>query len=180
MNPPTSDPQEILRTRARALARTAETAPEAGAMLDLLEFRLAQERYAIETRFVQEVQPLRDLTPLPGTPSFVRGIVNLRGRILPVFDLKKFFDLPEQGITDLHQIVFVRAGGEIELGLLADITVGVRHIPLGRLQPSLPTLTGIRAEYLQGVTDEPLIVLDLARILSDPKIVVEESAESLS
>jgi len=170
---------KTLRERARRLAQPPAQAPDAGSMLEVLEFRLAQERYAIETRFVQEVQPLRDLTPLPGTPSFVRGIVNLRGRILPVFDLKKFFDLPEQGITDLHQIVFVRAG-EIELGLLADITVGVRHIPIGRLQPSLPTLTGIRAEYLQGVTDEPLIVLDLARILSDPKIVVEESAEILS
>ena len=83
-------------------------------MLELLEFRLASERYAVESRLVQEVHPLRDLTPLPCTPPFVLGIVNVRGRILPVLDLKKFFDLPERGLTDLHRIILVR-GNDLEL-----------------------------------------------------------------
>jgi purine-binding chemotaxis protein CheW len=170
---------KILRARARRLAQRPAAAEEAGSRLELLEFRLAQERYAIETHHVQEVQPLRDLTPLPATPAFVRGIVNLRGRILPVLDLKKFFDLPEAGIADLHQIVFVREA-DVELGLLVDVTAGVRSVAIRHLQPPLPTLTGIRAEYLRGVTDEPLIVLDLARMLSDPKIIVDESVEGIS
>jgi len=172
------DAAQILRARARALARPLDDAPSAETMLDVLEFRLAQERYAIETRYVREVYPLKDLTPLPCTPLFVLGIVNVRGRILPVLDLKKFFDLPEQGLTDLHRIILVE-GHDLELGLLADATVGVRSIPADGLQPSLPTLTGIRSEYLKGVTAERLVVLDVARILADPKIIVHEEVDNL-
>jgi purine-binding chemotaxis protein CheW len=145
-------------------------------MLELLEFQLAQECYALETRWVREVSNFKDLTPLPCCPSFVLGIVNMRGRILPVFDLKKFFGLPEKGITDLHRIVFV-GGNNLELGLLADTIVGVRSVPASDLQATLPTLGGIRGDYLKGVTAERLVVLDMARILADPKIIVHEEVE---
>ena len=172
------DAAQILLARARALARLPDDAPSAETMLDVLEFRLAQERYAIETRYVREVYPLKDLTPLPCTPLFVLGIVNVRGRILPVLDLKRFFELPEQGLTDLHRIILLE-GNDLELGLLADATVGVRSIPVESLQPSLPTLTGIRGEYLKGVTAEHLVVLDVARILADPNIIVHEEVDNL-
>jgi purine-binding chemotaxis protein CheW len=171
------DGAQILRDRARALARPPASAPLAETLIELLEFRLAQERYAVETQYVREVYPLKELTPLPCTPPFVLGIVNVRGRILPVLDLKKFFDLPEPGLTDLHRVILVRGHG-LELGLLADATVGVLSIAVGSLQPSLPTLTGIRGDYLKGVTAERLVVLDLARILADPKIIVHDEAES--
>jgi purine-binding chemotaxis protein CheW len=92
----------------------------------------------------------------------------VRGRIVPVIDLKKFFGLPDHGITDLHRIILVEGHG-LELGLLADAAVGVRSIPADSLQSSLPTLTGIRRQYLKGVTAERLVVLDVARILADPK-----------
>lgn len=167
------EPDDILRARARALAQLPPTLPAAGSQLEILEFRLASERYAVETRHVQEVYPLRELTPLPCTPPFVLGVVNVRGRILPVLDLKKFFELPERGLTDLHRIIRV-SGNDLDLGLLADVVVGTRNIAADSLQPSLPTLTGIRQDYLRGVNDERLVVLDLARILSDPKIVVHE------
>ena len=176
MNNGTHNGGQILRERARALARKPERPLAADATLDLLEFGLAHERYALEHRWVQEVCPLKELTPLPRTPAFLRGIVNIRGRILPVFDLKKFFDLPEKGVTDLHRIILVR-GDDLELGLLADSIIGVRSIPADSVQPSLPTLTGIRGDYLKGVTAERLIVLDLARILADPKIIVHEEVE---
>ena len=166
----------ILRARAHTLARALRPAPAAGTMLELLEFRLGSERYALETRHVQDVHPLRELTPLPCTPPFVLGIVNVRGRILPVLDLKKFFDLPERGLTDLHRIILVRGNG-LELGLLADVIVGVRSVAADDLQSSLPTLSGIRADYLKGVSVERLVVLDLDRMLSDPKIIVHEEVE---
>src|ERR1700674_394481 len=171
------DAAQILRARAQALARPPAHTPAAGTLLEVLEFRLAQERYALETRYVREVYPLKDLTPLPCTPPFVLGIVNVRGRILPVLDIKKFFDLPEQGLTDLHRIILV-GGNDLELGLLADVVVDVRTIPVDRLQPSLPTLTGVRDQYLKGVTAERLVVLDLGRILADPKIIVHEEVEN--
>ena len=179
MSLPNTETAKILQARAQLLARPKQRDDAAAGFLELLEFRLASERYAVEIRHVQEVQPLRDLTPLPGVPAFIPGIVNIRGRILPVLDLKKFFDLPEQGLTDLHRIILVR-GPEVELGLLADTIVGIRRIAPGRLQPSLHTLTGIRADFLKGVSDERLVVLDLERILSDPKIVVHDEVESVA
>jgi purine-binding chemotaxis protein CheW len=169
--------ERILADRARALARTRKASLAPREMLEVLEFRLASERYCVETRHIDGVHPLRDLTPLPGTPSFFPGIVNVRGRILPVLDLKKLFELPDRGLTDLHQVVVVR-GNDMELGLLADVVVGVRKIEPGALQASLPTLTGIRAAYLKGVTEERLVVLDLDAILSDPKIVVHDDVTS--
>src|SRR5258707_14452178 len=138
-----NDAEQILQARARALARRPRRASAEGTTLEVLEFRLASERYAVESRLVQEVHPLRDLTPLPCTPPFVLGIVNVRGRILPVLDLKKFFDLPESGITDIHVVVIVHAG-DVELGILADAVAGVGTVALDSLEASLPTLTGIR------------------------------------
>ncbi len=114
---------------------------------------------------------------MPCTPAFVLGIVNVRGRILPVLDLKKFFDLPERGLTDLHRIILVR-GNDLEFGLLADVIVGVRSAAADSLQPSLPTLTGIREEYLRGIGEDRLVVLDLERVLADPKIIVHQEVES--
>ena len=174
---PHPDTAAILRARARALARPPVPPPAAGATLEVIEFTLAQERYALEAAYVREVHPLEDLTPLPCTPAFVLGLVNVRGRIFPVIDLKKFFDLPESGIGDLHRILLVAAEG-LEFGLLADTIVGVRGLALDALQPSLPTLTGIRAEYLKGVTADRLVVLDAARILADRRIIVHDEVES--
>jgi purine-binding chemotaxis protein CheW len=171
-----NDTATILRARAQALARVSDTLDEDPDDLELLEFRLGSECYAVETRHVHEVHPLRELTPLPGTPDFVRGIVNLRGRIVPVYDLKKLFDLPEQGLTDLHRIVVVR-NHELELGLLADVVTGVRRLKRAALQPTLPTLSGIGAEYLMGVSEERVVVLALERILADPRIVVDETVD---
>lgn len=166
---------KVLRQRAQALAQIPPP-PAADTVLELLEFGLASERYAIERRYVQEVQPLRDLTPLPCTPAFILGIVNVRGRIVPVLDLKKFFELPERGLTDLHRTIIVR-GHDLEIGLLADVIIGISAVPAESLQPSLPTLTGIRADYLKGVTGGRLVVLAVERILGDPKIIVHEEVE---
>ena len=171
-----SEAKQILRSRARTLSQPLAGTDSLAQSIELLEFRLAQEHYAVETRFVSEVYPLKDLTPLPCTPPFIRGIVNVRGRIIPVVDIKKLFDLPDQGLTDLHRIILIRSQG-LELGLLADLTLGVRLIPLESLQLSLPTLSGIRSDYLKGVTAERLIVLDLDAILTDPKIIVHEEVE---
>jgi len=167
----------VLRMRALKLAHVPASLASADTMLELLEFRLAEEHYALETRHVREVYPLRKLTPLPSVPAFVRGIVNVRGRILPVLDLKKFFGLPESGLVDTHRVILV-AGPEMEFGLLADISVGVRTVHPSELQPPLPILTGIGADYLRGVTAARLIVLDMDRILADPRIIVSEEVES--
>ena len=168
--------QATLRARARALAREPQPEEANAEHLGVIEFLLAYERYAIESSVIREVYPLRELTPLPCTPPFVLGIVNVRGQILSVLDLKRFFDLPQKGLTDLNKIIIVRAG-EMELGFLADAILGVRSLPLRQIHPTPATLTGIRAEYLRGVTQEGLIVLDMATILADRRILVDEEVE---
>jgi purine-binding chemotaxis protein CheW len=165
--------QGILHKRAKALARQLEQDQDAGAGLDILEFLLTYETYAIEMRWVAETYPLKDLTPLPCTPPFVAGIINVRGRILSVIDIRKFFDLPEKGLSDLNRVIIVH-NGEMEFGILADEILGTRSIPLTEVQPPLPTLTGIREEYLKGVTRERTAILDGARLLADKNLIVHE------
>jgi purine-binding chemotaxis protein CheW len=165
--------QGILRKRAKVLAMELEPDQGAGACLDLLEFRLTYETYAIEMRWVAETHPLKDLTPLPCTPPFVAGIINVRGRILSVIDIRKFFDLPEKGLTDLNKVIIVHNGG-MEFGILADEILGTRSIPLAEVQPPLPTLTGIREEYLKGLTRERTAILDGARLLAGKSLIVNQ------
>ncbi len=129
----------------------------------------------METSYIEEVWPLKDFTPLPGTPAFVLGIINVRGRIVSVVDIKKFFDMPEKGISDLNKVIIIH-DDKMEFGILADEILGVRNIALSELSPPLPTLTGIRKDFLKGVTVERIVILDAARILADKNIVVHEEA----
>lgn len=167
--------KRILKSRAKALAREAPRERGDEESIEVVAFLLASESYAIDLRHVREVYPLKELTPLPGTPPFVLGITSVRGQILSVIDLKKFFDLPDQGLTDLNKVIVVRADF-MEFGLLADAILGIRSIPLADILPPLATLTGIRLDYLRGVTKDRLVVLEAARIISDPRIIVHEDA----
>lgn len=171
--PSAEEIQRILQARTLTLAQEPSLKEAADEGIEVVEFMLAYERYAVESRYVREVSYLVSLTPLPCTPAFVLGIVNLRGEIIPVIDLKKFFDLPEKGLTDLDKIIVLQSG-KILFGILADAIVGVRRILLTHIQPSLPTLTGVRKNYLKGVTPERLVVLDAEKLLTDENIIVQE------
>jgi len=174
--PSPEEQRSILKARARALAREPKPDGAAQEFLDIIEFRLASETYGIESAFVREVHPLKDFTPLPGTPPFVLGIVNVRGQIVSVVDLKRFFSLPDKGLGELNKVIIIR-DDRMEFGILADAILGTYSIPLEAIQPPLPTVTGIGAEYLKGVTEDREIILDAAKILGDEKIVVYEDPE---
>jgi purine-binding chemotaxis protein CheW len=175
--PGLAEKQAVLKARAKILARETKVKEGAEQHLEVVEFLLAYEKYGIESSYVREIYPLKDLTPLPCTPAFVLGLINVRGQILSVIDIKKFFDLPDKGLTDLNKVIIVHTD-KMELGLLADAILGISLIPLTEIQPSLPTLTGIRAEYLRGVTKERLVILDAKNLLLDKKIIVHEEVES--
>ena len=175
--PTPEEKKRILKDRAESLASQPEEEKEPDKYLKIVDFLLAHETYAIETEYIREVYPLKELIPLPGTPPFVLGIINVRGKILSIIDIKKFFELPEKGITDLNKVIIIHAD-EMEIGILADIVLGVRSVPLKDIQPSLPTLTGIREEYLKGVTRERLVVLDARKLLLDRNIIVHEDVEA--
>jgi purine-binding chemotaxis protein CheW len=165
--------RKILHARAQALAREPLGEDVATESLEVLEFLLAYETYGIEMSYVRETLPLKDLTPVPCTPPFVLGLISVRSRIVSVIDIRKFFDLPGKGLTDLNRVIVVHDDG-MEFGILADAVLGVRTVPLAEVQPSLPTLTGIREEYLKGVTKERMTILDGKKLLSDKNIVVHE------
>jgi purine-binding chemotaxis protein CheW len=167
------DKRQILRERARLLAAEPLKKEASENHLEVLEFFLAYENYAIETSYVREVYPLNDFTPLPCVPAFVLGIVNVRGRIIPVIDLKKFFDLPEKGLGELNKIIIIREA-EMEFGILADALLGIRKISRERIKPAPAVDSSVRTEYVKGITDERLIILETGKILSDRKIIVQE------
>jgi purine-binding chemotaxis protein CheW len=171
--PTDEETQRILQERAQTLAREAVPAETADASIEVIEFLLAHERYAVASEYVREVYPLEDITPLPCTPAFVLGIVNLRGEILSVIDIKKFFDLPEKGLTNLNKVIVLESA-DMVFGIVADAISGVRRIQRADIQPSLPTLTGIREDYLQGVTAERVVILDAEKLLNDEKLIVQE------
>lgn len=173
MNETNVERQRILKARAVALAREPEKSGAEGERIEIIEFLLADERYAIESVYIGEVYPLKNFTPLPCTPAFVLGVINMRGKILSVVDLRIFFDLPNRGLSDLNKVIILHDGG-MEFGILADAIIAARWISRSSLLLSLPTLTEIRAEYLMGVTEERLVVLDGRKILSDKGIVVHE------
>jgi len=165
--------EKILKARTKALAREGKEDELTLDYLTVAEFMLANERYGIELKNIIEVYPLKDLTPMPCTPPFILGIFNVRGQIQTIIDIKKFFDLPDKGLSDLNKVIIVHARG-MEAGILADTILGIRSIPLSQVQATLPTLTDIRAEYMKGVTSDQLIILDVEKIFSDEKIIVNE------
>jgi purine-binding chemotaxis protein CheW len=180
LSPSIEERRTILRARARFLAQERKGEKELPqSQLEVVEFLLASEHYGIELTYMREIHALSEFTPLPGTPAFVLGLTNVRGQILSVIDIKKLFDLPEKGLTDLNKVIVVRTH-QMELGILADAVLGVRVIARNEFRTSLPTLTGIRAEYLKGITKDPLVVLDVAAILSDERIVVNDGGNGAS
>lgn len=167
------DKATILKERARKLAMTpVDDAGEEDA-LNVIEFKLAHERYAVEVEYVREVYPLKDLTPVPCTPSFVLGIMNVRGQVISVADAREFFDLPKKEINDLFRVLIVQ-NRDMEMGILADEVIGETKISLSAIQGEMPSMGRIKEEYVRGVTKERLIILNADSLLSDPSIVVHQ------
>lgn len=172
----TDDPelQQVLKKRALILAKTLQLEGNSELTMNALGFLLSDETYYIDSKFVVEVLPLMELTPLPCTPDFILGIINVRGRILSVINLKSFLELPERGITNLNRVLVVR-NKDIEVGLLVDEVVGNEDLELDQLQSGLLTHTASQKEYLIGVTKNRSVVLDIQKFLEDEKIIINET-----
>lgn len=169
--------REIMDARARTLARVQQAEPDAGEVLEVATFSLADEQYAIETRFVCEVIRLTDCTRVPGTPDFLLGVTNLRGEILSVIDLRKFFGLPTRELSDQSRVV-VLGGERPEFGVLAESVHEVATLRRDELLEPPGSVTGLGREYLHGVTREALIVLDGAVLLQDARLFIDQGDEA--
>ncbi len=133
----------------------------------LVVFSLLNENYGIDIYKVQEIIQYRDITYVPKAPPFVKGVINLRGRIIPVIDLKERFGLPEKEVTADTRIIVVEISSQT-IGLIVDSVTEVLRIPNTNIEPP-PPVTTIEADFIEGVgkLDERLIIiLDIDRILT--------------
>jgi purine-binding chemotaxis protein CheW len=165
-----------LEKRARDLALVPPQLPRAAERVEVITFALADERYAVETRYVREVLKLTGCTPVPGAPEFLLGVMNVRGEILAVLDLRQLFGLPRPEATDRTRVL-VLGVGRAEFGLLADAAHEVRTLRTDDLLDPPDSVSGNRREYLRGVTAEALIVLDGAVLLRDQRLFIDQSEE---
>jgi len=163
---------QVLQKRTRALAQIPPV-PEAGETIPVVVFAVGEETYAVEARHVEGVYPLEGLTPVPCTPDFVVGVVNLRGRILSVLDLRRFLGLPGVDLGGQAQVIAVSAAG-LEIGLVATAVRAVSVLPAASLGPALPTTGQVAAEFTRGVTPDLVVLLDLEALLQHPRVVVRE------
>jgi purine-binding chemotaxis protein CheW len=167
---------QVLAERARVLARVPAGAASAADLLEVVLFTLGNERYALETRFVREVIRLTDLTPLPGAPDFLAGVTNLRGQILAVIDLRKFFGVAPRGLTDLTRVV-VLGGDRAEFGVLADAVAEVATLRPDQVLEAPAAVAGVAREYLRGVTADALLVLAGPALLQDSRLLIDQGED---
>ncbi|RQD55693.1 MAG: purine-binding chemotaxis protein CheW [Desulfonatronovibrio sp. MSAO_Bac4] len=165
--------QKILRKRAKALARLSMEDALEEHLLEVVQFRLARENYALESAYIREVVNFSGLTPVPCTPSFIAGIINLRGQIVSVVDLKVLFDLPLSAPPDSAKVIILNHN-EMEMGLLVDKLKGATAFAIDLIQPSPSSLTDKTQAYLKGVFGRDVAVLDAKAVLLDESLIVDE------
>jgi len=118
-------------------------------VVQLVVFRLSAEWYGVEISKAKEVIKVETITYLPSSPQHISGIVNVRGNILSVTDLKKIFGLPQEGLTENSRVVVIDSAG-IETGLLVDEVDEVVEVPLSKIDPALTTIAPEKSEYING------------------------------
>ena len=124
--------------------------------------------YGVPITQVQEIIRLTTPTRLPQVPAFVEGIINLRGNIIPIIDLKKRFNMPTDEYTDETRIIVVDIDGTV--GIIVDQVAEVLRLPLSSVEPPPAVIGGLTAEYLTGVgklEDRLLIMIDVTKVFSE-------------
>ena len=164
---------ELLKKRAIEMGREPDQDTLGRNFVDIISFSLAGETYGLETEFVGEVLQLKEFTPLPGIPSHILGVVNVRGQIIAVVDLKVFFNLPSNGIGELDKVIILH-NEQMEFGILADTVYGTQSIDINEIMSVPQTVGGIGGTYTKGVTKEHLIILSGEALLMDNSLVINE------
>jgi purine-binding chemotaxis protein CheW len=134
--------------------------------LRLVVFRLNREWYGVEITQVKEVIKVGKITYLPSCPEHIAGIVNLRGHILSVTDLKPILGLPHEELAEKTKIIAIESGF-FETGLLVDEVVESIEVPLSKIEPVLLTLPAERAKYLEGqckVDDKLIAIVNVEKV----------------
>ncbi len=148
----------------------------------LVTFMLAGEKYGIDIMQTQEIIKMERITPIPNSLEFVEGVINLRGNVIPIIDLKKRFNLIG-GEEASRGIVVVRLV-DLVMGVIIDGISKVISIPMSQILPPPPVVAGIGREYISGVgrdsDDNLLIILDINKLLSFEEIESIRDASSIT
>lgn len=134
----------------------------------LVIFIVAKEYYGLDIAVVKEVITLRPITAVPRAPAFVEGVTNLRGKVLPVIDLRKRFGLPTGEVTRHSRIVVVEINDTM-VGMLVDAVSKVLTVPEGAIEPPSPLVTTVDSAFITGIAkvdDLLIILLDVEKVLS--------------
>jgi purine-binding chemotaxis protein CheW len=138
-------------------------------MQKVLWFALGYEEYGINVEHVQTVIDMAVLTPVPNTPRFCRGVINLRGNLVPVVDLKEMFQMQGAGAPVQNEMMVILDIEGMRVGMLVDRVNEVLEIDFSRLQPPPASVSGFGAEYIIGMfklTTQILIVVDIEKVIS--------------
>jgi purine-binding chemotaxis protein CheW len=165
---------KVLEARAAVLAQPGTTA-DTDLGEEILKFRLGDECYGISAHLVREVQALGSYTPLPGTPLFVLGLINLRGRLLAALDLRPLLGLSVSAPRAGAMLLIVGASG-LEVGLLADEVVDIRHAGTD-LSPTLASADGRAVAWVRGIDSDLTALIDLTLLLADARLIVNDADE---
>jgi purine-binding chemotaxis protein CheW len=163
--------ETLLKRRAELLARQSNTA-EANDDVEVLVCRLGTERYAVQTASLRSVQWVQNVVPVPCTPSYVVGIVSVRGDIVTLLDLATMLGLTASPTKRDGQGYPALLLGlpSMRAGLVVDEVLGVEHLSLASLQPSLSG-----RDFTRGVAAGPTIVLDVEALFANGRFSVDES-----
>jgi len=151
-----------------------------GEELKVIVFALAGEQYGIEVDKVRTIERMMPITRVPKTPAFVKGVINLRGVVIPVIDLRGRFGLPETEASETSRIIIVQVN-DLEVGFIVDAANDVIDIDSDRIDSPPEVVGGIKAKYLRGVAklddNRLLIMLNLAEVLNKDEIIQLEQFE---
>lgn len=142
--------------------------------LKVIVFTLGKEEYGIEVDKVRTIERMIPITRVPKTPAFVKGVINLRGVVIPVIDLRGRFGLEETEASENSRIIIV-AANELEVGFIVDSANDVVDIMSDAIEVPPEVVGGIKAKYLDGVAkfgdNRLLILLNLSEVLSRSEII---------
>ncbi len=135
----------------------------------LVVFDLSTEAYGVDIGAVREIIRMQDITKVPRTPEFVEGVINLRGKVIPVVDLRKRFGLPAEDESKENRIVVVDIGAQ-DIGVIVDAVTEVLRIATESVEPPASVITTADSEYLLGIAklnSRLIILLDLEQVLTE-------------
>ncbi len=136
-------------------------------LLQLVSFNIGSEEFGVDILKVQEINRMVEITRVPQAPHYVEGVINLRGKVIPIIDLRKRFNLEVKEYDKNTRIVVVDINGSI-MGMVVDSVSEVLRLPSNTIEPPPEIVAGINSEYIKGVAkleDRLLIFLDLSKVI---------------